>query len=118
MRGHPGRAAAFGRIFLHDDRAIEFRTPSDPRFGPAARPPLGRHDLFAAMPLAEEGVECFECLHRDAPVCMFQYILSERGKGRSMGAQVIARLLWVKGLRSFADGYVSLLLPVYLLALG
>ncbi|MFL6658084.1 MAG: MFS transporter [Massilia sp.] len=31
---------------------------------------------------------------------------------------LLRRLLLVKGLRSFADGYVSLLLPVYLIALG
>jgi MFS family permease len=30
----------------------------------------------------------------------------------------VHRLLWVRGLRAFGDGYVSLLLPVYLLALG
>jgi len=30
----------------------------------------------------------------------------------------IRRVLWVRGLRAFADGYVSLLLPVYLVALG
>jgi MFS family permease len=32
--------------------------------------------------------------------------------------QLVHRLMLVKALRSFADGYVSLLLPVYLLALG
>jgi MFS family permease len=31
---------------------------------------------------------------------------------------IIRRLLCVRGLRAFADGYVSLLLPVYLLSLG
>ncbi len=31
---------------------------------------------------------------------------------------MLSRLLWVRGLRAFADGYVSLLLPLYLLALG
>jgi predicted MFS family arabinose efflux permease len=30
----------------------------------------------------------------------------------------VRRLLWVRALRAFGDGYVSLLLPVYLLALG
>src|SRR5262245_53543390 len=35
-----------------------------------------------------------------------------------MNKQVIHRLLLVRGLRALADGYVSLLLPVYLLALG
>lgn len=30
----------------------------------------------------------------------------------------VRRLLWARGLRAFADGYVSLLLPVYLLSLG
>src|SRR5258708_11851899 len=30
----------------------------------------------------------------------------------------VRRLLWVRGLRAFGDGYVSLLLPVYLLSLG
>ncbi|GAB3458089.1 MFS transporter [Massilia terrae] len=31
---------------------------------------------------------------------------------------VLTRLLWARGLRAFADGYVSLLLPVYLIGLG
>jgi MFS family permease len=31
---------------------------------------------------------------------------------------VLRRLLWSRALRAFADGYVSLLLPVYLIALG
>lgn len=31
---------------------------------------------------------------------------------------LVRRLLWVRGLRAFGDGYVSLLLPVYLLRLG
>jgi MFS family permease len=35
-----------------------------------------------------------------------------------MSRPLLHRLFWVKGLRSFADGYVSLLLPVYLIALG
>ena len=35
-----------------------------------------------------------------------------------MTASTVRRLLWVRGLRAFADGYVSLVLPVYLLALG
>jgi MFS family permease len=30
----------------------------------------------------------------------------------------IRRLLWARGLRAFGDGYVSLLLPVYLITLG
>ena len=30
----------------------------------------------------------------------------------------VRRLLWARGLRAFADGYVSLLLPVYLIGLG
>src|SRR5436309_12519256 len=30
----------------------------------------------------------------------------------------VRRLLWVRGLRAFGDGYVSLLLPIYLLSLG
>ena len=30
----------------------------------------------------------------------------------------VGRLLWVRALRAFGDGYVSLLLPVYLLSLG
>ena len=33
-------------------------------------------------------------------------------------AATIRRVLWVRALRAFADGYVSLLLPVYLLSLG
>lgn len=32
--------------------------------------------------------------------------------------RVISRLLWARGLRAFADGYVSLLLPIYLTLLG
>jgi MFS family permease len=35
-----------------------------------------------------------------------------------LNRSLLIRLFWVKALRSFADGYVSLLLPVYLLALG
>jgi MFS family permease len=30
----------------------------------------------------------------------------------------VRRLLWVRGLRAFGDGYVSLLLPAYLISLG
>jgi MFS family permease len=35
-----------------------------------------------------------------------------------MAPSVTGRLLWVRGLRAFADGYVSLLLPIYLTVLG
>lgn len=35
-----------------------------------------------------------------------------------MNSPVLRRLLWVRGLRAFADGYVSLLLPIYLMTLG
>ena len=35
-----------------------------------------------------------------------------------MSASTVRRLLWVRGLRAFGDGYVSLVLPVYLLTLG
>lgn len=35
-----------------------------------------------------------------------------------MSTSIIRRLLWVRGLRAFGDGYVSLLLPLYLIALG
>lgn len=35
-----------------------------------------------------------------------------------MSSPDVRRLLWVRGLRAFGDGYVSLLLPVYLLRLG
>ena len=35
-----------------------------------------------------------------------------------MNSPLQRRLLWVRGLRAFADGYVSLLLPIYLIALG
>lgn len=35
-----------------------------------------------------------------------------------MNASLLTRLLWVRGLRAFADGYVSLLLPLYLISLG
>ena len=34
-----------------------------------------------------------------------------------MNSPILTRLLWVRGLRAFADGYVSLLLPVYLIEL-
>lgn len=33
-------------------------------------------------------------------------------------APFLIRLFWARGLRAFADGYVSLLLPLYLIALG
>lgn len=35
-----------------------------------------------------------------------------------MANSFLSRLLWVRGLRAFADGYVSLLLPLYLISLG
>lgn len=35
-----------------------------------------------------------------------------------MNSLVLQRLLLMRGLRAFADGYVSLLLPLHLLALG
>lgn len=35
-----------------------------------------------------------------------------------MNPLLLRRLLWARGLRAFADGYVSLLLPIYLLSLG
>src|SRR5437773_6974589 len=35
-----------------------------------------------------------------------------------MTSDIVRTLLWVRGLRAFGDGYVSLLLPVYLLSLG
>ena len=35
-----------------------------------------------------------------------------------MSSPDIHRLLWVRALRAFADGYVSLLLPLYLIRLG
>jgi MFS family permease len=38
--------------------------------------------------------------------------------GRDRGPRHVNRLLVAKGLRAFGDGYVSLLLPVYLLELG
>jgi MFS family permease len=31
---------------------------------------------------------------------------------------LLTRILWVRGLRAFADGYISLLLPIYLISLG
>ena len=34
-----------------------------------------------------------------------------------VNSPILTRLLWVRGLRAFADGYVSLLLPIYLIAL-
>ena len=36
----------------------------------------------------------------------------------SLNGAVVRRLLWARGLRAFADGFVSLLLPVYLISLG
>jgi MFS family permease len=38
--------------------------------------------------------------------------------GSALKSATIRRVLWVRALRAFADGYVSLLLPVYLIALG
>lgn len=35
-----------------------------------------------------------------------------------MSGSVVSRLLWARGLRAFVDGYISLLLPVYLISLG
>lgn len=35
-----------------------------------------------------------------------------------MMSPIVRRVLWVRGLRAFGDGFVSLLLPVYLIALG
>ncbi len=35
-----------------------------------------------------------------------------------VNSSILIRLLSVRGLRAFADGYVSLLLPIYLIALG
>lgn len=35
-----------------------------------------------------------------------------------MKSPILSRLLWARGLRAFADGYISLLLPLYLLTLG
>lgn len=35
-----------------------------------------------------------------------------------MNSPIITRILWVRGLRAFGDGYVSLLLPVYLIELA
>ena len=35
-----------------------------------------------------------------------------------MNSTTVRKLLWVRGLRAFGDGYVSLLLPVYLISLG
>ncbi|SEK85315.1 MFS transporter [Nitrosovibrio tenuis] len=35
-----------------------------------------------------------------------------------MKSPILNRVLWVRGLRAFADGYVSLLLPIYLIELG
>src|SRR5437868_13401395 len=40
------------------------------------------------------------------------------GYARTRNASTVQRVLWVRGLRAFGDGYVSLLLPVYLIALG
>ena len=36
----------------------------------------------------------------------------------AMNSPDVRRLLWVRALRAFGDGYVSLVLPIYLLALG
>src|SRR2546430_5056375 len=37
---------------------------------------------------------------------------------RAMSVSRVRTLLWARGLRAFADGYVSLLLPIYLIGLG
>ena len=37
---------------------------------------------------------------------------------RNASSSLVTRLLVTKGLRAFGDGYVSLLLPLYLLDLG
>src|SRR5512139_735027 len=37
---------------------------------------------------------------------------------RHADSRIVHRLLWSRGLRAFADGFVSVLLPVYLLELG
>jgi MFS family permease len=37
---------------------------------------------------------------------------------KKLALVIIRRLLWSRALRAFADGYVSLLLPVYLVTLG
>jgi MFS family permease len=39
-------------------------------------------------------------------------------KSRSKISPIIARLLWARALRDFGDGFVAVLLPVYLLAIG
>lgn len=39
-------------------------------------------------------------------------------KPLTMPASILRRILWARALRAFGDGYVSLLLPVYLTALG
>jgi hypothetical protein len=43
---------------------------------------------------------------------------SRRSSAARDDVVAIRRVLWARGLRAFADGYVSLLLPVYLIALG
>lgn len=35
-----------------------------------------------------------------------------------MNSKLLSRILWTRGLRAFADGYISLLLPLYLISLG
>ena len=35
-----------------------------------------------------------------------------------MNQPVLPQILWARALRAFADGYVSLLLPIYLILLG
>ncbi len=35
-----------------------------------------------------------------------------------MTSSLLIRIFWVRGLRAFADGYISLLLPLYLISLG
>lgn len=35
-----------------------------------------------------------------------------------MTNRLLASIFWVRGLRAFADGYISLLLPIYLISLG
>ncbi|MGJ7914821.1 MFS transporter [Massilia sp. LXY-6] len=40
------------------------------------------------------------------------------GPARDLSSSIRSRLLWVRGLRALADGFVSLLLPIYLGLLG
>jgi MFS family permease len=44
--------------------------------------------------------------------------IDQKISGGNLNSPILIRVLWVRGLRAFGDGYVSLLLPIYLVQLG